>query len=242
MGKLPRTEDLPRSEDGLDPARVEEAFASFADRVRELESVAGELRAELKELRAERQSDRSARRPAAPVENEDWPADASFAPSPDWVASVPPPLVRAFAVPRLVSEGAFLLAVALLAGLADLSPPWIVLVMTAAWALVALSEWSAAATRARWRLGDVAPSLGAAPQQEETTGPWSMPVVGATVIEPADGSESHTVIATLPEPANEAEPSPNGAEEPDPEAPLARRGLRLWRRRPAEPAPDPWEA
>jgi len=242
MGKLPRTEDLPRSEDGLDPARVEEAFASFADRVRELESVAGELRAELKELRAERQSDRSARRPAAPVENEDWPADASFAPSPDWVASVPPPLVRAFAVPRLVSEGAFLLAVALLAGLADLSPPWIVLVMTAAWALVALSEWSAAATRARWRLGDVAPSLGAAPQQEETTGPWNMPVVGATVIEPADGSESHTVIATLPEPANEAEPSPNGAEEPDPEAPLARRGLRLWRRRPAEPAPDPWEA
>ncbi len=242
MGKLPRTEGLPRSKDGLDPARVEEAFTSFAERVRELEPVAGELRAELQALRAERRSDRSARRPAAHVEEEDWPADASFAPSPDWVASVPPPLVRAFAVPRLLIEGVFLLAVALLAGLADLSPPWIVLVMTAAWALVALSEWSAAATRARWRLGDVAPSLGAAPQQEETTGPWNMPVVGATVIEPADGSESHTVIATLPEPAEDEQPSANGAEPAEPEVPAAPK-RRFWRRQPpAEAAADPWEA
>jgi hypothetical protein len=235
MAKLPRTEDLPRAEDGLDPARVEEAFASFAERVRELETVAGELRSELRELRNQRSE---ARAPAP----EDWPEDASFAPSPDWVASVPPPLVRPFAVPRLAIEALFLLAVALLAGLADLSALWIVLVMAAAWALVALSEWSAAATRARWRLDEIAPSLDAPPPKDETTGPWSMPVVEATAIARADGSESHTVIATLPaEPEDAAE---NGAE-PAPEAagdPTPRRGLRRWRRKPAEPAADPWEA
>ena len=54
MSKLPRTEDLPRAGEGYDPARVEEAFSAFAERVRELEAVAGELRAELRSLRAER--------------------------------------------------------------------------------------------------------------------------------------------------------------------------------------------
>ena len=44
MSKLPRTRDLPEVEEGYDPARVEEAFATFAERVQELESVASELR------------------------------------------------------------------------------------------------------------------------------------------------------------------------------------------------------
>ena len=75
MSELPRTDDLPRSDDGFDPARVEEAFASFAERVHELESVAVELRAELRELRADRRTDQ---RPD-PYADEDWPADRSFA-------------------------------------------------------------------------------------------------------------------------------------------------------------------
>ena len=54
MSKLPQTDELPHADEGFDPARVEEAFATFADRVRELESVASELRAELHSLRAER--------------------------------------------------------------------------------------------------------------------------------------------------------------------------------------------
>ena len=54
MSKLPQTDDLPRAGEGYDAARVEEAFGAFADRVRELEAVAAELRAELKSLRAER--------------------------------------------------------------------------------------------------------------------------------------------------------------------------------------------
>ena len=245
MSNLPETEDLPRSEDGLDPARLEEAFATFADRVRELESVAAELRLELRELREER-----AQRPTAPPLERTWEGDdwepPPFTDPPDWVAGVPPPLTRPFAVPRLALEALFLVAVALLAGLADLSALGIVGVMAAAWALVAASEWSAAAARARWRLDEVAPSLTAA--DGETTGPWSMPVVGATVIAPPDDSESRTVIATLPaerEEAEEAEPAPEDedsvAAEGEAEVAQPRRGLRRWRRRAAEPAADPWE-
>ena len=238
MSELPRTDDLPRSDDGFDPARVEEAFASFAERVHELESVAVELRAELRELRADRRTDQ---RPA-PYADEDWPADAGYAgraASPDWVASVPPPLLRPVAVPRIVLEGVFLLAVALLAGLADLDAVWIVLVMAAAWALVALSEWTAAAKRARWHLDEVAPSV--TPDGDpaaESTGPWSMPVVEATAVEAANDSESRTVIAALPaDPPAEAAEVP---EEPGPEP--ARRRFRLRRHRPATTgAPDPWE-
>lgn len=251
MSELPRTDDLPRPDDGFDPARVEEAFASFAERVHELESVAAELRAELRELRAERRpaERRPPERRAVLYDDEDWPVDAASRgvgrePSPDWVASVPPPLGRPFAVPRVALEGAFLLAVALLAGLADLEAAWIVLVMTAAWALVALSEWAAAAKRARWRLDEIAPSVAAETDPaSESTGPWSMPVVEATAVETADGSESRTVIAALPsEPdADDGADAPAEAA-PEQEAEPARRRFRPWRRRAAATgAADPWE-
>ena len=127
MSELPRTDDPP-----LDAERVEEAFAEFGERVRELESVASELRAELRALRSERAV-------PAPLDDEEaWPADAGATPagSPDWVAAVPPPLTLPSAAPRLVAEAAFLVLVALLAGLADLSAVWIAVVMLAAWALV----------------------------------------------------------------------------------------------------------
>jgi hypothetical protein len=238
MTNLPQTDELPHADEGYDPARVEQAFATFADRVRELESVASELRAELHSLRSER--------PAPPsFANEDWPADPGlphglsqpgFAPSPDWVAAVPPPLSRAFAVPRLALEGAFLLAVAVLAGIADLGAAWIVLLMAVAWALVALAEWAAAAKRGRWRLDEIAPPLTVPRGASDTTGPWDMPVIGATAIEPpATSSESKTIVAKLPaDPAAEVEPEPE---------PAPKRGLRLRRRKPADAtAADPWEA
>lgn len=230
MTNLPQTDDLPHGDEGYDPARVEQAFAAFAERVRELESVAAELRAELHSLRSDRPT-------PARFAQEDWPADpglphAGFAPSPDWVAAVPPPLSRAFAVPRLALEGVFLLAVALLAGLADLRAAWIVLLMAASWGLVALAEWAAAAKRGRWRLDEIAPPLAVPGAAADTTGPWDMPVVGATAIQaPAAASESNTIVAKLPA-------SPAGAVEPDPE-PAPKRGFRLWRRKTA--APDPWE-
>jgi hypothetical protein len=235
MSKLPQTGELPRADEGFDPARVEEAFATFADRVRELESVASELRAELRSLRAER---------AAPArfEDEDWPVEAGLAgggfPSADWVATVPSPLARGLTVPRLAIEGAFLLLVAGLAGLADLAPGWIVLVMAVAWGLVALAEWAAAAKRSHWRLDEIAPAVALrGPDAADSTGPWDMPVVEATAIEShAAASESKTVVTKLPVEPNEVE----SVAEHVPARP--RRGLRLRRRRPAEAsAADPWE-
>ncbi|MDX6398706.1 MAG: hypothetical protein QOJ43_2114 [Gaiellaceae bacterium] len=212
MRKLPQTDDLPHAAEGYEPARVDEAFAAFAERVRELESVASELRAELRSLRAQRAAPTS----LAP---EAWP-DAGLAPSPDWVAAVPAPFSRRPAVPRLAVEGAFLLLVALLAGIADLSAAWIVLVMAVAWALVALAEWAAAAKRARWRLDEVAPAHEAADASSESTGPWDAPVVEATVIDDPR-SESKTIVTKLPVDQGElgAEAAP----------PVRRRGLRRRR-------------
>jgi hypothetical protein len=234
MAKLPQTDHLPQTGDGYDPARVEEAFAAFTERVRELEAVAAELRSELRSLRAERVR-------AVPLDEENWPREAGATSlSPDWIDAVPPPLARRPAVPRLALEGAFLLLVALLAGLAELSATWIVLVMTAAWVLVALSEWAVAAKRARWRLDEIPPALepGATPASD-STGPWADPVVQATVVEEPVVPEPQTVVTKLP-----AEPATDTAETaaPPPE-PSRRRGLRLRRRKAAEPAAaDPWEA
>lgn len=234
MTELPQTDDLPHASPDVneryDPARVEEAFSAFADRVRELESVAGELRAELHSLRAER---------SAPTrfEDEHWPVEPGANLSPDWVGAVPTPLARGFAVPRLALEAAFLLLVALCAGLADLAAVWIVLVMVAAWVLVVLSEWAAAAKRARWRLDEIAPPLGV--DAAETTGPWDMPVVEATAVRTGSDPESKTMITKLPaDPEQpEAEAAP-GSEQ----APKRRLGLRR-RKQPAEAgAADPWDA
>lgn len=238
MSKLPQADELPHTEEGYDPARVEEAFATFAERVRELESVAGELRTELRSLRAER---------SAPSRfgDESWPVeDRVGAASPDWVASVPPPLARGVAVPRLALEGAFLLLVALFAGLADLSAAWIVAVMATAWILVALAEWAAAAKRARWRLDEIPPSA-ATGEASEATGPWDMAVVGATAVAAGPDPESKTIIAKLPV----ERPEPEQADDAEVEAePQERRGLRArLRGRPAadeptqDPSQDPWE-
>jgi hypothetical protein len=230
MTKLPQTGDLPHSAEGYERARVEEAFAEFAERVRALETVAAELRTELKTLRAERVA-------PARFEHESWPG-AGFTPSPDWVAAVPAPISRAPAVPRLALEGAFLILVGLLAGIADLSPTRIVLVMAAAWALVALTEWVAAAKRARWHLDEIAPSLEAADATpSESTGPWDVPIVEATVIDESK-SESKTVVTKLPTDQSERDTSIEAAPANTPG-----RSLRRWRRRPAEAgAADPWEA
>jgi len=222
MGELPRSE-MPRAQDGYDVARVDEAFASFAERVHELESVAGELRAELRALRSER-LDSERLGPERPFESERWPAEGGspqpgVAASPDWIASVPAPLIRPVAVPRLAFEAVFLALVALFAGLADLSTTSIAIVMAAAWGLVVLSEWAAAAKRSRWRLDSVAPAADLHGEAaSDSTGPWSMPVVQATVVEAPEDSESHTVVARLPAQPESPEPQTAQPEAAQPEA------------------------
>jgi hypothetical protein len=234
MAKLPESRDLPTSTEGYERARVDEAFAEFAERVHELESVAAELRAELRTLRAERVA---AAAPAR-IEHESWPG-TGFAPSPDWIAAVPAPVPHGLRVPRVALEAAFLLLVGLLAGLADLSAARIVLVMAVAWVLVALAEWAAAAKRARWHLDEIAPPYEASDTAaDESTGPWDIPVVETTVVDES-ASESKTVVTKLPG-------AQSAAEEPveaEPAAEPERRGRWRRRRSPTEPgAADPREA
>lgn len=226
MSELPQSDELPRAADGYDAARVEEAFAAFGERVHELERVAADLRAELGALRADR---------GGHEEDGEWPGDPAGEASPDWIAAVPPPLVRGRAFPRLVLEGAFLVLVAVLAGLADLSPGWIVVVMAAAWALVVLGEWASALRRASWHLDEVAPPLAL----EERTGPWDLPVAAPTVIEAAPDPESRTIVVSAPADAAVDETGELALEE-QPSAEPKRR--RFWRRRPVPRAADPGEA
>ena len=229
MSKLPRTQERASTGETYDAARVEEAFHAFAERVRELDAVADELRAELRSLRAERSS-------PASFDEEHWPFEPRANLSPEWVGAVPPPQFRRFTIPRLVVESAFLLLVALFVGLADLSTTSIVLVMAAAWTLVVLAEWAEAARRARWRLDEIAPPL--EPDAADTTGPWGMPVVEATAVEAAPDPESKTIVTKLPADPEKADEVPAAS------APRVRRLRVLRRRRRAAEtgAADPWEA
>jgi hypothetical protein len=63
---------------------------------------------------------------------------------PAWVRSVDSPRPRGLAVPWLLVEIVFLVAVAVLAIVADLEPYAIAGVMAVAWVLVALGEWLSA--------------------------------------------------------------------------------------------------
>ena len=191
---LPRIDDLPAG-DGFDRRAVEEALSAYQSRVRELETAVRVLR-----------SPRTAPAPSSPApmpgyleDDESWPGlDADVGPAPDWVSTVPPPLPRPLVVPRLVLEGAFLALVAVGAALADLGAAGIVLLMGAAWALVAGSEWIAAARRARWRLEQVSLIPVAPATLSEETDPWAVPPVELTAMAPPDGSESRTMVAKLP--------------------------------------------
>jgi hypothetical protein len=75
---------------------------------------------------------------------------------------------------RFVLEAAFLIALAVAAGLAELSPTTIVLVMGAAWLLVALIEWLA------WR---EAPRVTRVVREQPAEAPMPVPVE-AVAVEP----------------------------------------------------------
>lgn len=191
---LPRIADLPAG-DGFDRHAVEEALVAYQNRVRELETA-------VRVLRSPRLAPSPSPMPDYLEEDESWPGlDADVGPTPDWVSTVPPPLPRPLVVPRLVLEGAFLAFVALGAALADVGATGIVLLMGAAWALVASSEWIAAARRARWRLEHVSLIPVAPAALVEETDPWATPPVELTAMAPPDGSESRTMVAKLPRPA-----------------------------------------
>jgi hypothetical protein len=69
--------------------------------------------------------------------------------SPSWIRSVDSPSSRRVAVPWLLLEILFIVAVAVLAAVADLEAPAIAAVMVGAWAVVAVVEWATAHSQVR---------------------------------------------------------------------------------------------
>jgi hypothetical protein len=140
--------------------------------------------------------------------------------------------------PRFVVEAAFLIAVAVAAGMLSLSTPAIVGVMAGAWLLVAAVEWGLS-RRTAARVGSLAaeaarPEARAAPGRvdaPEEPEPLPEPVppepVEATAEAPPPEALAERVPPPLPEPAP---PAPEPVEEPEP---VARPELV------AVPAPEP---
>ncbi len=144
--------------------------------------------------------------------------------------------------PRFALEAAFLILLAVGAGLADLSPTAIVLVMVAAWVIVAVIEFTAE------RLGTAFPPLrhtyvAPPPVRRRSEGDLVEATVVTPVPEPVPAKEDEPEEA--PPPAPETEPEvPVVAAEPETSAEPSRR-RRFWRRREqeeveeGEPVPPP---
>lgn len=164
--------------------------------VRVLATQVGGLQAELQSLRAQSRS-----LPTPDGEQPGWddraPAQRE---SVAWVRSLDTPTLRRAAVPWLFLEIVFLLAVAVLAAVAELGAFAVIAVMTGAWLLVALAEWTSARA-ARREDAIVYDSLtgGRGARSEDPS--WFAPPVERTALEIADVGES--TAARLPPPASE---------------------------------------
>ena len=113
--------------------------------VRALASQVGSLQDEVAALRHEARG-----LPATDGERPGWEESRPIArESPAWVRSVDSPGSRAIAVPWLLLEIVFLVAVAVLATVAGLSGPAIAAVMVVSWLLVAVAEWATARSSMR---------------------------------------------------------------------------------------------
>jgi hypothetical protein len=248
-GPLPRIEDLPLAEQGYDQEAVRAAFDSFYRHaaqldasLRALETVevfrrdADALRNDLRAIRA---------------------LGAGFGDEPAWATQTyerARPEVPAVAF-RLLAEAALLIAVAVIAGVANLSTAAIVGLMSAAFVIVACSEWLAA--RARY----VAPVSGfvthealepapyveapapvwsaPAPEPDEETEPEALTVIGAPAAEDteeADAVDDDAADVDEPDEADDADDVADpweqaAADEAEPEPEEAGQGfLRRLRR------------
>ena len=108
--------------------------------VRALTTQVGGLQAEMQALRHESR--------LLPSDNGERPGWDEGRPvvreSPSWVRTVDSPRSRRLAIPWLLLEILFIVAVAVLAAVAGLDAPAIAAVMVGAWLLVAIAEWAVA--------------------------------------------------------------------------------------------------
>jgi hypothetical protein len=138
--------------------------------------------------------------PGLPDGEPGWESEADpspAAPSYAWVTSIPAPVRRRRAVPRLLLEVVFLAGAATAAAIAELDAAAIAGVMTAAWLLVALIEWAAArAERSRDAIPLLEPLPPAEPRDADPA--WFVPPVEHTLID--EGADSPTAVTRLPPP------------------------------------------
>jgi len=163
--------------------------------VRALATQVGGLQTELETLRAQPRS-----LPLPEEERPGWddrmPAQRESA---AWVRSLDTPKHRRASIPWLALEIAFLVAVAVLAIVADLGTVAVVAVMVGAWLLVALAEWvSARAERRDEALvyGSLAPGAPAVSRDPS----WFAPPVERTSLEITDAGESTPALLPPPTP------------------------------------------
>jgi len=172
------------------PAEVESVELLGA--VRSLAAQVGSLQAEVQALRA-------SGRMLPPGEGDPHGWDerpVARHDSPPWVRSLDSPGARRPAVPRLVVEIGFLVAVAVVAAIARLDAPVVILVMAGAWALVAAMEWAAAREAASRERALLRSGLGAAVVSDDAS--WFSPPADEPVPELAEIGED--TAARLPPP------------------------------------------
>lgn len=247
--ELPKVEDLPIAEQGYDREAVRDAFDSFYRHAAQLDSTLRILEGvevfgrEARELRADIRSLRAASWGPAPSARHVWSVGHEA-----WSPQEPPAAFAA-ALPRLAVWAALIVAVGVGAAVAELSTVLIVLLVVAAWALVALIEISLASRRAAGvpvSLAPAQPAIAAEPVFE----PVSEPVAAQeTMIAPAAEvpvpPEAASVPPEIPEDdvedhAPEGEPSPEVPEWDVPataEPMLKSSRRRFWQRR-VESVPD----
>jgi hypothetical protein len=216
-GPLPRIEDLPIAEQGYEQEAVRAAFDSFYRHAAQLDASLSALEAvevfrrDADALRNDLRAIRALSLGA--MDEPSWATDRYERARPE---------VTAVAF-RLVAEAALIIAVAVVAGVSHLANTTIVILMAAAFAIVACSEWLAA--RARY----VAPAEGfiasdllepapyveapapawgapAAVEPDEETEPEALTVIGAPAVDPweqtgepdaAEDTDSHGFLRRL---------------------------------------------
>lgn len=184
---------MPDSPETTQVSRTPDVEIELQEAVRGLSAQVGGLQTELRALRTQTRS--------LPVAEADTPGWDEGLPARRerslWVHSLDSPTVRRPAIPRLLLEIVFLVAVAVVAAVAKLDALAVGAVMAGAWLLVALAEWTAAwAARRRDELA-YGLFIGGGPGLAEDPS-WFAPPVERRVLEVVEGGEETS--ARLPPP------------------------------------------
>jgi len=159
--------------------------------LRSLAAQVGSLQTDVQSLRAE-----SRGLPTGEADRHGWDETAPIVrEGAAWVRAVDSPRPRGLAIPWLLFEIAFLVAVAVLTVVADLEPYAIAGAMAVAWALVALAEWLAARGERSDRQLVYRASAPSVPQPDDTA--WFAQNGGETFV---DEPSAESKPALLPPP------------------------------------------